>query len=133
MWPSVDPACNKLFASSRLTRYEHRRITWRDLGNAREHRLQCGRSSNDLLKHRCLVDFFAESDVFLLQPLFISFAVVDIGASGIPTQDLSLLVAHGVVTNQKPAVASIALPQPPFAFKSRATRYGTVPHSLDAF
>src|SRR5690349_11734705 len=102
----MDRACNKLLACSRLTRYENCGITWRDLGNTREHRLQCGRSPNDLLKHRCFVDFFAESDVFLLQPLFISLAVVDISASGIPTQDFSLLVAYGVVTNQKPAVAS---------------------------
>src|SRR6202035_4107028 len=129
--PSVDRAGNKLFAGSGLTRNKNRGITWRNLGNAREYRFQSGGGSNDLLKHRCLVNFFAESDVFLLQFLFNPLAVFDIRTRNVPTQDLFLVIAHSVVTREKPAVTSIALAQPYFDFKSSAARHGTIPLILE--
>ena len=38
-----------------------------DLGYARKHRLQDGRSSDDLLEHRCLNDFFPQRNVLVLE------------------------------------------------------------------
>src|SRR4029077_2579275 len=122
----MDRAGDKLFPCSRLTRNKNRRIGWRNLGDAREHSLQSGRGSNDLLKHRCLVDFFAESDVFLLQFLFSSLAVFDIGTRDIPTPDLSLVIADRVQTSQKPAVSSIALAQPQLQLVGRPCRESTI-------
>src|ERR1700726_1259768 len=122
----VDHAGKKLFASSSLAHNKDRRIGWRNLGDAREHSLQGRRSSHDLLEHRDLVDFFAKSDVFLLESLLVSFAVIDIRTGNIPTQDLSLVVAHGVVTSQEPAVTSIALAQPQLHLVSRCCRQGTM-------
>src|SRR4029077_4063813 len=51
----------------------------------------------------------------------------------VPTKDLSLVIANWVETSQKPAVTSIALAIPHFAFKSGAARHGTVPLGLDPF
>src|SRR5579862_1732166 len=129
----MDRAGNKLFASSGLTRNKNRRIGWRNLGNARENSLQSRRGSNDLLEHRGPVDFIAESNIFLLQLLFSPLEVFDIGTRNVPTKDLSLVIANWIETSQKPAVTSIALAIPHFAFKSRAARHGTVPSSLDPF
>jgi hypothetical protein len=54
-----DSARNKLFACSRFTRDEDRRTTRRDFGDAREYSFQSWRGSNNLSKHRGLIDFFA--------------------------------------------------------------------------
>src|SRR5580704_8911741 len=102
MRSSVDRAGHKLLAGSGFTGNENRRISWRNLGNAREHRLQGGRGSNDLLEHRGPVDFFAEGDVFFLQPLLGSLAVIYIGIRNIPTSDVAIVVAHRVEARQKP-------------------------------
>src|SRR4029077_10513493 len=91
-----------------------------------EYRLQSRRDSNDLLKHRCLVDFLAQSDVFLLQPFFSSFAVFDIGGSNIPTNNVPLVIEHRVGTSQKPAVTSIELTQPQLQLVRRPCRDSTV-------
>src|SRR5580700_2795723 len=99
--------CNEFLARSCLPRYKNRGITWRDLGDARENRLQSRRGSNDLLKHRGFVDFLPEGDVFLLKPFLSPLAVFDIGTRSVATQDLSVVVAHRVVTSQKPTINSI--------------------------
>src|SRR6266850_771168 len=96
-------ACNKLFACSRFARDKDRRITRCDFGDARENTFQSGRCSNDLFKHRGFVDFFTQSDVFMLQSLLSSLAVFNIGARSIPTRNLSLVVAYRVDTSEKPA------------------------------
>src|SRR4029077_14294934 len=96
-------ACNKLFACSRFTGDQDRRIARRDFGDARENTLQSGRRSNDLFKHRGFVDFFTQSDVFLLESLFNPFAVVDVNTRDIPTADLSPLVIERVETREKPS------------------------------
>src|SRR6266478_7090870 len=101
-------ARNKLFACSSFTRDEDRRIAWRDFGDARENTFQSRRCSNDLFKHRGFVDFFTQGDVFLLQFLFNSFAVVNVSTRNIPTLDLPLFIVKRVETRQKPTKASIA-------------------------
>jgi len=78
-------------------------------------------------------NFIAESNIFLLQLLFSPLEVFDIATRNVPTKGLSLVIANWVETSQKPAVTSIALAIPHFAFKSRAARHGTVPLSLDPF
>ena len=41
--------------------------------------LQSSRCSNNLFEHRGLIDFFAQCDVLVLQPLFSSLAVFNVG------------------------------------------------------
>ena len=56
------------------------------LDDAREHRRQRWRGANNLLEHRGFVDFFAQGDVFLLEPLLGALAIVDIGTGDIPAR-----------------------------------------------
>ena len=105
---------------------EHRRVAASDLARAREHSHQRRRGTNDLFEHRGFVDFLSQGDVFLLEPLLGSLAIVDIGTSDIPADNLSLVIAHWVGTSQKPAVTSIALAQPQLQLVSRARRYSTI-------
>src|SRR5882724_7764039 len=129
----MNSACNQLLACSRFTRDENRGIAWCNFGDAREHSLQSRGGPDNLFEHRGLVDFFTESGVlqpeFLLSPL----AIFNVGRRNIPALDLSLVVAHRVVTRQKPAIASIMLAQPQLHLVSRATCQRTIPASLDPF
>src|SRR5580658_7937965 len=126
MRSSAYRAGDELLAGSGLTCDKNRRIGWRNLGDAREHSLQGGRGSNDLLEHRGPVDFFAEGHVFFFQPLFGSLAVFDIGTRDIPTSDLSGVIANRVRTSQKPAVSSIVLAQPQLQLVGRPCRESTI-------
>ncbi len=59
----------------------------------RESTLFKGRGTSDnLLEHRCFVDFFAQRNVLFLEPLLGKLAIVDIGPGGIPPRDAPLLV-----------------------------------------
>src|SRR6266850_1309088 len=124
---------DEFFAGTGFAANQHRRIAGGDLGHPRQDRGERGRGADNFFEHRGLVDFLSQRHVFLLQSLFSSLAVVDIGAGNIPTRNLPLFVAQGAVTGQKPAVTSIALAKPHFAFKSRARRHRTIPLKLDPF
>src|SRR6266566_3849288 len=119
-------ACNQLFACSRFTRDEDRRITRCDFGDARENTFQSGRCSNDLFKHRGFVDFFTQSDVFLTKAVFRLLAVFDVGSGHIPTRYLSLFVVQWVVTEKKPAITSITFAQSHLQLESSATGESTI-------
>src|SRR6266404_4748986 len=112
---------------------QNRRIAAGDLGHSRQDGGERGRGADNLLEHRGLVDLLSQRDVFLFQSLFSLLAVFDISSGNIPTRNLPLFVAQGVVTSQKPAVTSIAPTKPHFAFKSRARRHSTIPLNLDPF
>src|SRR5712671_1031008 len=101
-------ACNQLFACSCFTCNEDRRIAWRDFGDARENTFQSGRCSNDLLKHRGFVDFFAQGDVFAPKPVFSLLSIFDVRRGNIPTRNLSQFVAQWVKASQEPAISAIA-------------------------
>src|SRR5271154_6812772 len=123
---SVDRACNKLLACSRFTGDENGRVTPRNFGDAREYSLQSWGSSDNLFEHRGLVDFFTQSDIFTPQSLLSSSAVFNIGTSGIPSRNLSLVVAHRVVKRQKPAITSIAFAQAQLQLETSPTRDRTI-------
>src|SRR6266436_6662833 len=124
---------DEFFAGTGFAANQNRRIAAGDLGHARQDRGQRGRGANNLFEHRGLVDFLSQRNVLLLQFLFSSLAVFDISSGNIPTRNLPLFVAQGIVTSQKPAVASITLAKPHFAFKSRPNRHSTIPLNLDPF
>src|SRR5712671_901664 len=124
---------DELFAGAGFAGDQHRRIAAGDLRHLRQDGGQRRRTADNLFEHRGLVDFLSQRHVFLLQSLFSSLAVFDISSGNIPTRNLPLFVAQGAVTGQKPAVTSIALAKPHFAFKSRAHRHSTIPLSLDPF
>jgi hypothetical protein len=133
MRSSVYGACDKLFACSRFPRDENRRIARCNFGDAREYTRQSRGGPDNLFKHRGLVDFLAQSGVFLLQFLLSPLAVFDIGTRNIPAHDLSLVVAHRIVASQKPTIASIMFAQPQLHVVTRAASQSTIPTSLCPF
>src|ERR1700693_1727552 len=118
---AVNSACNQFLACSRFTRDENRGIGWCNFGDAREHSLQSGGGSDNLFKHRGLVDFLTESGVLQLEFLLGSFAFINIRRRSIPARNLSLVVAQRVITSQKPSITSVALAQPRLHLESRAS------------
>src|SRR5467141_4446780 len=107
----MDGSRHKLFACSRFTRNQNCGISWRNFGNAREYSLQSRGGSDNLLKHRSLINLFTESGVLLLQFILVSLAILDVGTCDVPPKDLSLVVSERVVANQKPAIRSVAATQ----------------------
>jgi hypothetical protein len=95
-----------------LTGDEDGGIAARDSRHSRQHGRQRRRGADNLFEHRRLVDFLSQRHVFLLQPLLGPPAIVDIGTREIPPNQLPLVVAEWIVSNQKPAICSVALSEP---------------------
>src|SRR5882762_11855049 len=127
----MDGSRNKLLARSRFTRDQNCRIGWRYFGNAREYSLQSRGGSDNLLKHRSFINLFTESGVLLLQFFLVSLAILDVGTCDVPPNDLSLVVSERVVTNQKPAIRSVAATQAFLQLESAAAYQRTVKMCLD--
>jgi hypothetical protein len=115
-------ARNKLFPGARISRDEDRRIAPRDFRDAREHALQSGGGSDDLLKHRRFVDFFPQGHVFQTEPVFRLLTIFDIRSGDVPTRDLPFFAVQWVVPGQELAIASITLAQPHLQLECCAMR-----------
>src|SRR6266576_3896961 len=102
---------DELFAGAGFAGDQNRRIAAGDLRHLRQDGGQRGRAADNLLEHRGLVDFLSKRNVFLLQSLLGSLAILDIGTCDVPANDLTLVVSERVVTNQKPAIRSSAATQ----------------------
>src|ERR1700731_3306800 len=86
---------------------QNRRIAAGDLGHSRQDRGERGRGADNLFEHRGLVDFLSKRNVFLLQSLLGSLAILDIGTREVPPHELSVVVAKRVGTNQEPTIGSV--------------------------
>src|SRR5216683_2243711 len=65
-------------------------------------------------------EVFPQRDGLVAHPLLGPLAIVDVSTGDIPTADLSLVIEHGIVPSQKPAIASVALPEPQLQLIRRA-------------
>ena len=108
--PSVDRTSDQFFARPGFAGDQNSGVGGSDLGYTREHRSQGRRSADDLLEHRCLIDFFAQRDVLVLESLFSLLAILDIGPSNIPTRDASLFIPYRVIAEKKPAILPAVSP-----------------------
>src|SRR5258708_9566038 len=102
---------DEFFTGTRFAANQHRRIAAGDLGHSRQDRGERGRGADNLFEHRGLVDLLSKRNVFLLQFILVSLAILDVGTCDIPPNDLSMVVSERVVTNQKPAIRSVAATQ----------------------
>src|SRR4029077_8799201 len=75
----------------------------------------------------------SKRDVFLLQSLLSSFAVVDIGTGDIPMDDLVVGVAHRVVAREEPAIAAVSPAATQLQLKSGAAGQRTIGRSVVPF
>ena len=87
-----------------------------------EHLSQGRGSSDDLLEHRCLIDFFSQRYVFILESLLGNLAIVDIGGGDVPTAKASLLVPQRAPTGKKPAIGPVLSAQTDFDLVWEAVR-----------
>src|SRR6058998_753418 len=108
----MNGSCNKLFSCSRFTSDKDRRITWRNFGDTRQHKLQSRGSPDDFLKHRGFVDFLPQCHVFLSQSVLVSFAIIDVSMGHIPANDLALVVPDWIEPSEKPTIVSVGVAQP---------------------
>src|SRR5881409_2670918 len=92
----MNGSCNKLFSCSRFTSDKDRRITWRNFGDTRQHKLQ-----NRGIPH-----------VFLSQSVLVSFAIIDVSMGHIPANDLALVVPDWIEPSEKPTIVSVGVAQP---------------------
>src|SRR5476649_890429 len=102
---------DEFFAGARFAGDENRRIAAGDLRHLREDGGQRGRAPYNLFEHRGLIDFLSKRNVLLLQFILVSLAILDVGTCDVPPNDLSLVISERVVTNQKPAIRSVAATQ----------------------
>ncbi len=70
---------DELFAGAGLAGDQNRGISVGDLGYLRQDGGQRGRSADNLFEHRGLVDFLSKRNVLLLQFIFVSLAILDVG------------------------------------------------------
>src|ERR1700676_166088 len=117
---------DEFFTGTGFTGNQNRRIAVGDLGHSRQHLGERFRGADNLLEHRGLVDFLSKRDVFMLQSLLRSLAILDIGTSQVPPNALSLVVSDRVVTNQEPAIRSVPATQAHLQLVSGAVYQRTV-------
>src|SRR6202023_3309691 len=88
-----------------------------DLGYTRKHYLKGRGSSYDLLEHECLIDLLPQRKVFVAHPLLGPLAILDIGPSRVPANNVPLIVAKRIVTDQKPTIVTVLSKRPLLKFK----------------
>ena len=83
----VDGASDKFLARPGFSGDQNGGVRGSDLGYARKQRLQRGRSSDDLLEHRGLIDFFSQSNVLTLESLFHQRGIGEFAPLGAITEE----------------------------------------------
>src|SRR5690349_19244824 len=110
----VDGPRDELFAAAGFTGDEHGRVRRRYSLNERQYLSQGGRRPDDLLEHRRTVDFFAQRQVLVANPVLPSLAVVDVGRGGVPAHNATVLVTKRAIADEEPSVHAIVTPGPLF-------------------
>src|SRR5437660_11618920 len=100
-------ASNQFFSCAGFACDKHRGIGGGHFHNTGEHALQGWRRSHNLLKHECLIDLLPERKVFVTHPLLGSLAILDIGPSRVPANNVPLVVARGIEADKRPPIVSV--------------------------
>src|SRR5260221_10860204 len=105
MGPPVNRASQQFLTRPGFSSDQNGGVGGSDLGYTRNQRLQGGRSSDNLFKHRGLGDFFPQKNVLVLESLRSLLAILDIDSRSIPTRDTSLCIPKRVAPKNKPAIS----------------------------
>src|SRR5580692_7476401 len=103
----MDSASDQFLTSSSLSTNKNARIGGRNFHQPRKHSLQPRRGADDLFEHERLVDLLPERKVFVTHPLFGSLPIFNIRPSGIPANNVPVVVAKGIVADKKPAIVTV--------------------------
>src|SRR6202022_1222948 len=80
-------------------------------------RLQSGRGADDLFEHGDPIDLFSQRHVLLPRLFLRLFAIIDVGAGGIPANDRSSFVPHRVVLDEEPTILPVPAAHASFIFE----------------
>src|SRR6202047_1117714 len=103
----MDGARDQFLTSSTLSSNKNARIGGRNFHQPRKHSLQPRRGADDLFEHERLVDLLPKRKVFVTHPLFGSLPIFNIRPSGIPANNVPVVVAKGIVADKKPAIVTV--------------------------
>src|ERR1700733_952519 len=99
---------NQFLTCSGFAEDENGRIRWRNFFYLLQHLAHGFARADNFLKHRGAINFLAQSNVLVLEPLFNDFAILDVGPRGIPLFDAPLVVPHGIKAEMKPAILAVS-------------------------
>src|ERR1700732_3914236 len=103
----VNGAGNQFLACAGLSCNQNAGVGRSDLGYTRKHYLKGRGSSYDLLEQEFLIDLLPQRKVFVTHPLLGLLAILDIGPSRIPANNVPLVVAKRIVADKKPAILTV--------------------------
>ncbi len=106
----MNGAGNQFLARASLPGDQNAGVGRSHLGYPGKHRLQGRRNSHDLLEHRCLVEFFTQRNVLVLESFLSLLALLDIGRRGIPTCEAALFIPNRIKPEKKPAILTVFSP-----------------------
>src|SRR6266849_3619571 len=118
----MDGAGDQFLTSSSLSTNKNARIGGSNFRYPRKHSLQPRRSADDLFEHKCLIDLLPERKVFVTHPLLGPLAIVYIGPSRVPANNVSLVVAKGIEAGKKPAIVTVFSKRSLLKFKRLTAR-----------
>src|SRR6266404_495218 len=115
-------ASNQFFPCAGFAGDEHRGIGWGHFDDAREHALQGWRRSHNLLEHERRIDLLPERKVFVTHPFLGSLAILNIRPSGIPANNVPVVVAKGIEADKKPPIVTVFSKRSLLKFKRLTAR-----------
>src|ERR1700731_2227688 len=118
----VNGAGNQFLACAGLSCNQNAGVGRSDLGYTRKHYLKGRGSSYDLLEHECLIDLLPQRKVFVTHPLLGLLAILDIGPSRVPANNVPLVVAKRIVADKKPAIVTVFSKRSLLKFKRLTAR-----------
>ena len=129
----VDGSRDQLLAAAGFAQDQDRGIGGGDLVDQREHASQGRRRPDDFLEHRRAIDLFAQRDVLVANPVFRLLAIVDVRRRRVPSDDVSVPVAHGTISDQEPAIVAVVTSGSLFVLERLTARERVASFLLKAF
>ena len=131
---------NELLTRSSFAGNKHRRVGRCNLGYLQQSLSECFRRTDDLLEHRCFVDFLTQRDVLPLDLFFQPFnfflgplTILNINTRSIPLNYLSAFVALRDFVVQHPAIFTVSSPEPRFMQERFSTGQRRTPLLQNSF
>src|ERR1700688_3003705 len=115
-------ASNQFFSGTGFAGDQHRGIGGGHFHYTGEHGLQRRRRAHNLLKHEDLINLLPERKVFVTHPLLGPLAILNIGPSRVPANNVPLIVAKRIVTDQKPPIVTVFSKRSLLKFKRLTAR-----------
>src|SRR5439155_834413 len=129
----VDGSRDQLLAGAGFAQNQYRGIGGGDFVDQREHASQGRRRPDDFLEHRRAIDLFAQRDVLVADPIFRLLAIVDVRRRRVPSDNVSVLIAHGTIPDQKPTIMAVVTSGSLFVLERLSPRERVASLLLEAF